>query len=610
MTLAQLAVATTLGTSSFFGGSQHDQVTDIAVDRGGNVYVTGWTMSPDFPVRDPLFGFTGGADDSECDSFAGCPDAFIAKLTPGARSVAYATYLAGSRYDEGTSIAIDAAGSAYVVGKTDSLDFPTGGDPQPYATSRAFLTKLAPDGSRLEWTRYVGGTDDLTPADVALDGRDNVFVAGTTWNEFFGTTEGAYDRDCIDPRYYSTCVDAYIAKFTTSGTHVATTMFGGHHSMEHARAIGIDSAGRPVIAGSVAGPNDGFPRTPGTYGTTPLGTSDAAFIARLSADLSRLEWAAAFGGTDRDDVQDMTLDAQDRPVIVGLTHSRDFPTTTGALDRQCNHSDDFYSCPESSDGFAAKLAADGTGVVWGTYLGGSSDDMAYSIAGDANGFAVSGTSANEPWFPLRDAYQSTVNGYPDAFVVRLAQDGALQYGTLLGGSGMDDAPGVALDPQGNAWLGGGTYSADFPVTAGAIQTTGAGGECIPITWQQFPNCADGFVAQFGSPVPLTTSSQPPPPAVAPSRSGTAVPRATTRRLTVRRNGRRLRGRLHGNAACVARARLVVERRVRGRWRPVRRVRTSADGRFTLRLPTARGRYRVRAPGIMRGALMCRAARSH
>ena len=120
---APAAPAASLSVSTYFGGSHHEEIIDVATDPAGNVYVTGWTMSADLPVRNPQFGFTGGADDFECDDY-GCPDAFVAKLAPGGRSVIYSTYLAGSRLDEGSGIAVDAAGNAYVVGRTNSEDFP------------------------------------------------------------------------------------------------------------------------------------------------------------------------------------------------------------------------------------------------------------------------------------------------------------------------------------------------------------------------------------------------------------------------------------------------------------------------------------------------------
>ena len=176
-----------LGSSSFLGGTDHDAINDVAVDSAGNVYVTGWTQSADFPVRGSLLGWTGGPPDA-CD-YDGCADAFVAKFAPGGRSLIYATYLSGSRHDEGTAIAVDAAGHAYVAGLTNSGDFPAGGNPE-LAGSGAFVAKLAPDGSELESFRRLGPTGGHGADDIALAG-DDLYVVGTNERMDFPTTAGA-----------------------------------------------------------------------------------------------------------------------------------------------------------------------------------------------------------------------------------------------------------------------------------------------------------------------------------------------------------------------------------------------------------------------------------
>ena len=632
---APAAAGATLSMSSYFGGSHHDQVADLAVDSAGNVYVVGWTMSPDLPVRNPLFGFTGGEGDFECEDF-GCPDAFVAKLAPGGRSLIYATYLAGSRFDEATGIAVDTAGNAYVVGRTNSEDFPAGGDPQMVSGgNRAFVVKLAPDGSSLAWTRYVGPTGRLNEADVAVDDAGRVYVVGETNHTDFPTTPGAYDRECRDRTIPGPCEDAYVARFTSSGAHVATTMLGGKDSSEAGTSVAIDRAGRPVIAGYVGAPMYGFPVTPGTYGETPEPSGIAAFVARLSADLARLEWAAAFGGRDGDLVFGLELDAQDRPIVVGATDSRDYPTTPGAVDRQCNNSDEWYSCPGTHDGFATKLTADGSDLVWSTYLGGFGQDIAHAVAADGNGVAIAGETSNAQTFPLRDPYQAQVRSSQeqcpgpsrctDSFLVRLSDSGDLLYGTVLGGTSMEQARGVAVDPGGSAWIAGTAFSDDFPVTAGALQPARAGGDCPMSDLRRFPNCSDALLAAFtpGTPTPATpgesspTPTDPPtptsgPPSTVPSStppSPATRPTLAARRLTVRRRGRDLAGRLRGDRRCVAGARVLLERRGRGTWRVVRRTRTGPRGHFSLRVPAKRDRYRLRAPAVTRGGVLCGATRA-
>ena len=503
-----------------------------------------------------------------------------------------------------------------MVGRTNSGDFPAGGDPQTLGGSGTFVVKLGPGGA-LEWTRYVGRTSRYTDSDVAVGDAGHVYVTGATDDEFFETTPGAYDRQCVDPRYNDNCTDSFVARFTTGGALLATTLFGGDFPDERAAAVAVDSAGRPVIAGVVGAPMYGFPRTPGSYGQTPEPSGRAAFVARLSADLARLEWAAAYGGRDGDHVLDLALDTQDRPVVVGWTDSRDYPTTPGAVDRQCNASDEWYSCPGRPDGFATKMTADGSDLVWSTYIGGVGDDVAYSVAlGPQGDVSLTGTTTHEQTFPLKDPYQdetpyneaSCLNRWycDDAFFVRLSEAGGLLYGSLLGGGSQDAGHGVAVDPEGDAWLGGVAYSSDFPVTASAMQPARAGGECPWWRYYDNPECSDGFVTEFASGPGQGQQPAASPAGATSAAGGEEAPArgGETRRLTVVRRGRRLTGRLTGDG-CTARARLVLERRTAAGWRAVRRVRTRADGRFAVRLPARAGRYRLRAPATR----ACGAARS-
>ena len=208
-------------------------------------------------------------------------------------------------------------------------------------------------------------------------------------------------------------------------------------------------------------------------------------------------------------------------------------------------------------------------------------------------------------------------GCPDAFVAKLAPGGrSLIDATYLAGSRLDEATGIAVDPGGGVWIAGTAFSDDVPVTAGALQPARAGGDCPMADLWRFPNCSDGLLAAFGpgTTAPASTSlpvSAPPSveavPASTPAASATRPTRAA-RRLTVGRRERPVVGRLRGDARCVSRARVLLERRGRGPWRVVRRALTDTRGRFTVRLPAKRGRYRVRAPAVTRDGVMCGAAR--
>jgi hypothetical protein len=426
----------------------------------------------------------------------------------------------------------------------------------------------------------------------------------------FPTTAGAADRVCSSREFTPVCSEGWVAKYTPAGALVYSTLFGGDDSEEWITAIAVDRAGRPVVAGLVSNADD-FPATPGAYDTEPESTLSETFVARLTAGGGAVDWATLLGGFDWDDGWALALDAQDRPVVAGTTESWDFPTTPGAHDRLCTTSGDELDCTNQSDGFVTKLAADGSALVWSTFLGGAGYDTARGVDVDPLGdVVVTGEASDEYAFPFKDAFQDDEANTAlscgsrawcaDAYFVRFSQDGGLLAGTFVGGGSHDVGAGVAAEPDGDAWVAGVAHSRDFPASADAVQPAQAGGNCGG-SFVDFPECSDGFLAEIrasaGQPQPNMGPGDdpgpPPPPTTAGESAGGGAERAH-RGLALVQRRRVLAGRLFGDG-CTARARLVLERRVRGRWRLVRRERTNAAGRFRVRLPARRGTYRLRAP---------------
>src|SRR5712691_248430 len=189
------ANGTALAYASFLGGTYSDRGLGVAVDAFGAAYVVGYTNSSDFPVTTGAFStaFHGGA----CGTFT-CSEAFVAKVNPSGSALAYATFLGGSKTDQGHEVAIDASGDAYVTGVTNSTDFPVtaGAYETAYPGSgnrHAFVSKLSPSGSALVWSTFLGGSSSEHGQGVALDATGNVVVVGRTNSSDFPTTPGAVD---------------------------------------------------------------------------------------------------------------------------------------------------------------------------------------------------------------------------------------------------------------------------------------------------------------------------------------------------------------------------------------------------------------------------------
>jgi len=195
---------TGLAYATFLGGSDDDWVYGIAVDGDGAAYVTGETSSSDFPT-------TPGAFDT---TYNGDWDAFVVKVNPSGTGLAYASFLGGSEYDWGHSIAVDDTGAAYVAGTTESSDFPTtpGAFDTTYdgGTFDAFVVKVNPSGTGLAYATFLGGSDDDRVDGIAVDGTGAAYVTGHTYSSDFPTTPGAFDTT-----FNGGNQDAFVAKLAT-----------------------------------------------------------------------------------------------------------------------------------------------------------------------------------------------------------------------------------------------------------------------------------------------------------------------------------------------------------------------------------------------------------
>ena len=230
--------------STYLGGVGIDYARSIAVDQAGYAYVTGGTLSTNFPV-------TSGALQPACAD-AGCTlgDAFVAKFNPTGAALVYSTYLGGSSYEIGTSIAVDSKGNAYVIGWTGSPDFPTKNPMQGFYAGGGdtFVAKLNASGTALTYSTYLGGSGTDNGNDVALDSAGNVYVAGGT---------SSLDFPLLNPLQatnngYS---NAFVSKISASGTALASSTYMGGSNYDVATGIALDGAGNAYIAGATDSTN-------------------------------------------------------------------------------------------------------------------------------------------------------------------------------------------------------------------------------------------------------------------------------------------------------------------------------------------------------------------
>jgi hypothetical protein len=468
--------------ATYLGGNNTDSASGIAVDAAGNTYVTGHARSTDFPTTPGAFQ---PAIRGTCDG-ATCPDAFVVKLGPDGALV-YATYLGGTGgyADEGRAIAVDAAGRAHVAGLASSADFPvTPGAYQaqprgvePYGVSEAFVARLDPGGTRLEYSTFLGGSRGDDANAVAVDDAGHAYVGGTTFSGDFPATVGRPVGGEFDSQ-------GFVSKLSPGGDALVYSFVLGGGELEYVYGLAVDRAGAAYATGLTRSPD--FPATPGALRGAP-GELDA-FAAKVRPDGAGLEYATFLGGARDDYAARIAVDPGGGAVVVGYTSSEDFPFTAGA----------FRAAPAvpGEEGYVARLAADGRSL---TYAAGLGSSRALAVALDVVGNAyVVGDTRSESFPVTADARQPAIAGRScsamsspqpepcrDAFVVKLSGDGVrLAYGSYLGGARDESGLAVALGPDRAVHVAGTTESQDFPTTPNAAQPRFGG------------TLSDGFAARM------------------------------------------------------------------------------------------------------------------
>lgn len=447
-----LVIDPTLAFSTFLGGSGMDRGDGIAVDAAGNAYITGSTLSTNFPV-------TAGAFQTQKAGIAET-DAFVTKMNATGTALIYSTYFGGSNRDAGNDIALDAAGNAYITGLTDSSDLPI--TPGAFRTTPvlsdefdSFAMKLNATGTALVYSTYVG---PIIGNGIAVDSAGNTYIAGQA-NADHPTTPGAFQTT---PGGSS---DAFVSKLNSTGTALIYSTFLGGSGFDFASEIAIDSGGNAYVTGQAQA---GFPVTAGAFQTNFNGGSDA-FVTKLNATGTALVYSTFLGGSGTDSGNGVAVNAAGNAYVTGASDSSHFPVTLGA----------FQTLKAAGqDAFVTELNIAGNALAYSTYLGGDGNDFGNDIAVDTSGNAsVAGLTGSTNFPTTTDAIQSAYAGNNDAFITRVNAEGtALVFSSYFGGSSSDNAFSLSLDAAGSIYLTGQTSSAaDFPTTPGAFQSLFGGG---------------------------------------------------------------------------------------------------------------------------------------
>lgn len=427
-----LVIDPILSYSTYLGGQGRDAALSIAVDAGGNAYVTGTTTSTDFPLVNEYDRSVGSNDN----------DVFVSKLNSAGTALVYSTYLGGRNgLDRAFSIAVDGSGSAYIMGETSDADYPTttGAYQSGVSGGASFVTKLGGAGNTLVYSTYLR---DANAYALAVDGNGNAYVTGIALSGFV-TTTGVIQ--VASP--YPSGSSPFVIKLNPAGSApVYSTFLGGSgagsssYVPDVAVALAVDSVGNAYIAGRADSTD--FPTVNAFAATQAVGYD--AFISKINPSGTALSYSTYLGGSRGDYALAVAVDTAGSAYVTGFTASADFPIKNAFQVSNPGNT----TQGSSIVAFVTKLSPRGTDLAYSSYLGGGcgtpggsyclidSPDRGNAITVDSQGHAFVAGSITSNRFPLVDSIEPGSSDLASGwFVAQVSRSGSsLLYSTLLGGS--------------------------------------------------------------------------------------------------------------------------------------------------------------------------------
>jgi len=443
--------------STFIGGSEADDLArSVVLDDSGNVFMTGLSSSPSYPVSTGTFDV----------SYNGRGDVIISKFTNDLTLLLASTFIGGGGNNEARAIAIDVTGDVFVTGFTRGIGFPTttgAFDETRNGMNDVFVSKFTNDLTSLLASTLIGGAGSDVARAIAIDDSSNVFIAGEARAGDFPTTTGAFDES-----FNGGEEDLFVSKLSNDLTSLLASTFIGGIEDDYANAIGIDNSGNVFIAGYA---EDDYPTTAGAFDETHNGYSDVT-ISKLDNDLTSLLASTYIGGSHIDVARGIAVEDSGNVFFSGFTNSNNYPTTSASFDEDHNG---------NYDVFVSKLNNDLTSLLASTFIGGSEFDWALANALDNSGniFITGGGGTGYP--TTASAFDETHNGSMDVIISKLNGDlSSLLASTFIGGSDLEETFAIAIDDS-NVFVAGFTFSPSYPTTAGAFDETHNGSRDVIIS---------------------------------------------------------------------------------------------------------------------------------
>ncbi|MBI5376574.1 MAG: thrombospondin type 3 repeat-containing protein [Candidatus Schekmanbacteria bacterium] len=439
-------------SSTFIGSSNHDEFAYFTRDAAGNIFVTGYSLSSNYPT-------TSGAYDRTYNTNK---DVVVSKINGNLTSLLSSTFVGGSSDDTAGQIIIDAEGNILVSGGTLSSNFPTTSnayDRVYHGAWDAFVFKMDSTLSNLIASTFIGGTNYDISRRTLIDLSGNIIISGVTYSADYPTTIGVYDS------FYNGGVDIFVSKLNNNLTSLLCSTFIGGSSDDDGEAQLLDSSDNIFINGKTN--SSDYPTTTGAFDITYSGGTDA-FVSKLDNNLTSLLSSTLIGGNKDEYSYDIALGSSDNLYLAGETFSSgaySFPVTSGAYDTTFNGG--------PRDAFLCEFTDDLSTLLASTIFGGNSDEGVLSIVIDTSGnIYCFGTTGSSNFPTTLGAYDRTFNGAVDFFVSKFDSSLTnLLASTFIGGSIDDWSQQMIIDPDGNIYIGGVSASSNYPTTLGAYDKT-------------------------------------------------------------------------------------------------------------------------------------------
>lgn len=496
--------------ATYLGGTGTDVITGITTDTSGNILVTGYTSSTDFPTQNPEQAVIGGRKTNDY----GCQNAFITKLDSTGKTLIYSTYLGGSYQDYGGAITVDPSGNAIVAGTTLSTDFPQAGALAAHTcqfnNACFFLASLKPDGSALNYSGTIGGSEGTyapeTGGALAVDASGNAYLAGITDDPQFQITSGTLSSSVQG--YPNN--ESFVLKVDPTGELIYSTVIPGNASYDPSQVytnvfvpsgIAADASGNVTIAGKAG---LGLPTTSGVVaeqfpnGYINASNPVAGFVLKLNSTASAIKFASYIPGTDAAGA--LAADKSGNLWTAGMTSETTLPVTANSYQKVPS----VGGLSGPSSGYILELNPNATAVLAATYLDGagtgqtqeSSSFTALALDSHSNVFVGGMTSSVD--FPLLDPFVTELeytSSIYDMVLAEMSSDlSTVKFGTFLNSTdlvyGGSTFGGMAIDPSDNLIAVGITNSRNFPTTTGSFEPQ------LPPPASQYSGPLHGFIAKF------------------------------------------------------------------------------------------------------------------